>query len=171
MGPRTGSAGRYHGGGSGSSGCGDASIFRSLFVPRAALQVEIAILRHQLAVYRRSVERPKVRDRDRLLWSLLSRVSSRWRNMLYIVKPRTVIEWRRRGFKRYWARLCGKQCPGRPTQQAGVEHHPTSGRGLPPPSHFLIGSRLTVDSARSWRCAPCLAHTERSPAVQEEPPG
>jgi len=51
-----------------------ASFVRCLFASRSRLQLENTALRHQLAVYQRSVKRPKLRDRDRLIWSMLSRV-------------------------------------------------------------------------------------------------
>ena len=36
---------------------------------RASLQLEVVALRHQLSVYQRSVNRPRIRTSDRLLWS------------------------------------------------------------------------------------------------------
>src|SRR5881628_524544 len=44
-------------------------------------------LRHQLAVYKRTVTRPKVRRSDRLFWVALSRVWAGWRQALVIVSP------------------------------------------------------------------------------------
>src|SRR5215469_13557915 len=43
----------------------------STFKSRTALQVENLALRHQLAVLRRSVKRPKVTSADRLFWAWL----------------------------------------------------------------------------------------------------
>jgi putative transposase len=72
------------------------SIFRS----RAALQVEILALRHQIGVLRRSAQkRPKLSLVDRLFWAWLCRVWSDWRSALVIVKPQTVIAWHRKGFR------------------------------------------------------------------------
>jgi hypothetical protein len=78
---------------------------RAFTLSRSRLQIENAVLRHQLAVYQRSIKRPKLRDRDRLLWSLLSRATDRWRDWLFIATPRTVIRWQRRRFRDYWRRL------------------------------------------------------------------
>ena len=39
---------------------------------------------------------------DRWLWVVLSRVWTEWRAALVIVKPGTVIAWRRRGFRVWW---------------------------------------------------------------------
>src|SRR5215471_11779683 len=68
------------------------------FKSRTALQVENIALRHQLAVLRRSVKRPKLRSADRLLWAWLCEVWIDWQSALRIVKPDTVIGWHRQGF-------------------------------------------------------------------------
>ena len=49
--------------------------------------LENLALRHQLAVYKRTVTRPKVRRSDRLFWVALSRVWAGWRQALVIVSP------------------------------------------------------------------------------------
>src|SRR5438034_2343363 len=49
--------------------------------------LENLALRHQLAVYKRTVTRPKVRRSDRLFWVALSRVWVGWRQALVIVSP------------------------------------------------------------------------------------
>ena len=43
---------------------------------RLSLQAENAALRHQLSVYRKSGQRPRIRPADRLLWSVMSRLWS-----------------------------------------------------------------------------------------------
>lgn len=90
------------------------ALIRGLFLSRGQLKFENTVLRHQLAIYQRSVKRPKLVDRDRILWRLISRYTGRWRDLLYIARPRTVIEWRRRRFREYWTRLCRNEKPGRP---------------------------------------------------------
>ena len=77
-------------------------------------EVEVLVLRQQLAIYQRSVPRPRLRLRDRLFWCWLSRLWSRWKDVLVIVRPATVIAWRRRKFREYWAKLSGRPGPGRP---------------------------------------------------------
>ena len=71
---------------------------------RAALQLEILALRHQVLVLRRSTgsRRLRLQTSDRLLWVWLSRLWSGWRSALLMVKPETVIAWHRRGFRLYW---------------------------------------------------------------------
>ena len=58
---------------------------------RAALQIEVLALRHQLNVLQRSVKRPKLTAADRFLWARLSQFWTGWRSALVIVKPETVI--------------------------------------------------------------------------------
>ena len=80
---------------------------------RVSLQMEIAALRHQLAVYQRSIRRPRVRPSDRMLWAWPARHWSNWRAVLVLVQPATVIGWQRQRFRDHWARLSQSR-PGRP---------------------------------------------------------
>ena len=77
-------------------------LIRAFLVPRLSLAAENLALRQQVAVYKHSVKRPKLRPRDRVFWVLLSRLWSNWRSALAIVQPETVIKWHRQGFKLYW---------------------------------------------------------------------
>ena len=81
---------------------------------RAALQVENLALRHQLAVLRRSVKRPKLTSADRILWAWLCEAWSDWQSSLLIVKPETVIGWHRKGFRLFWTWKVRRGQPGRP---------------------------------------------------------
>ena len=91
-----------------------AALVHGLFRSRLALQIEILALRHQLTVYQRTCRRPRLKPTDRLLWAWLSRIWSGWRNALVIVKPETVIAWRRRKFRQPWAKPWRSGKPGRP---------------------------------------------------------
>src|SRR5579862_7671827 len=84
------------------------------FRSRAALQIEVLALRHQLAVYQRAGRRPHLRPADRILWAWLSRAWSGWRAALVIVQPRTVIDWQRKRFRDHWTRLSRSGQRGRP---------------------------------------------------------
>lgn len=53
--------------------------------------LENLALRHQLAVYKKMVNRPKLLSSDRLFWVALSRVWAGWRQALVIVSPNTVL--------------------------------------------------------------------------------
>jgi len=90
------------------------SALRDSFRGRAALQLELIALRHQLATMKRTSRRPSLRSTDRLLWVLLSRLLPNWREMLVIVKPETVIGWHRKGFRLYWTWKSRRRIGGRP---------------------------------------------------------
>ena len=85
-----------------------------LFRSRASLHLEHLALRHQLAVYQRSVPRPRLRATDRLFWAWLSRLWSEWHSALAFVQPRTVIAWQRQRFRDHWRQLSQPGTPGRP---------------------------------------------------------
>jgi putative transposase len=88
----------------------------SMWRTRAALQVEILALRHQIGVLQRSSRtRLRLTPADRLFWAALSRMWGDWRIALMIVKPATVIAWHRKGFRLFctWKGRHGQ--PGRPT--------------------------------------------------------
>ena len=88
-------------------------LFRVFFLRRATLAAEILALRHQLGVLQRSVKRPRLRQRDRILWVWLSRFWASWRSSLMIVQPDTVVRWHQQGFRLYW-RWKSRGKPGRP---------------------------------------------------------
>ena len=70
---------------------------------RAALQLEILALRHQLQVLERTrPRRVRLSRSDRLLWVWLSRVWRGWRSAVVSVKPETILAWHRRGFRLLW---------------------------------------------------------------------
>jgi len=78
------------------------------------LALENLALRQQLAVYKRTASRPKLRNSDRLFWVALSRVWASWRQALVIVAPDTVLRWQRRRFREHWTKLSGRPSVGRP---------------------------------------------------------
>ena len=95
------------------------SLFSSLrqsFRTRAALHAEILALRHQLLVLQRANRKRKLRLglADRFLWAWLSQLWNGWRSALVIVKPETVIDWHRRGFRLYWS-WKSRHVQGRPS--------------------------------------------------------
>ena len=77
-------------------------LLRTWFVTRVHLCVENSALRQQLAVMKRSHKRPRLRPRDRVLWSWLMRLWPHWTSALIIVKPQTVIRWHHQGFRLYF---------------------------------------------------------------------
>src|SRR5215467_13080589 len=86
----------------------------SLFRTRAALQLEILALRHQLGVLQRSVKKPKLNRFDRMLWSWFCGTWTAWRSALCIVKPDTVIAWHRKGYRLFCTWKVRRGQPGRP---------------------------------------------------------
>jgi len=86
---------------------------RSGLRSRRELVLENLALRQQLAVLRRGVRQPRLRNSDRRFWIGLSRWWGSWRELLALVKPDTFVKWHRRGCRAYWGRKCGPG-PGRP---------------------------------------------------------
>jgi putative transposase len=79
--------------------------------PRAALAAENLFLRRQLGLYRERNVKARRPDRiTRFALAYLSRFFN-WRDALIIVQPRTLLGWRRAGFRLLWR---WKSKPGRP---------------------------------------------------------
>jgi putative transposase len=74
---------------------------RSLY-SRRDLVLENLALRQQLAVLKRRHPRVQFSDCDRLFWTALLRLWSKWKQALVLVQPETVVRWHRAGFKLYW---------------------------------------------------------------------
>jgi putative transposase len=64
--------------------------------------VEIAVLRHQLAVLRRQVARPRYTPTDRMLLAVLARLLPRDRWRVFLVTPATLLRWHREFVARRW---------------------------------------------------------------------
>ena len=62
----------------------------------AANDLEILVLRHQLAVLRRQTPRPRLEPADRALLAAVSRVLPRARWSCFFVQPETLLQWHRR---------------------------------------------------------------------------
>jgi hypothetical protein len=68
----------------------------------AAVEVENAVLRHQLSVLRRSVKRPELRRRDRVVLAAASGLLPRERWSAFLVSPQTLLRWQRELVRRKW---------------------------------------------------------------------
>jgi len=60
-----------------------------------AKEIEILVLRHQIAVLRRRVNRPDLGDGDRVLLAALSRLLPRRSWSTFFVTPATLLRWHR----------------------------------------------------------------------------
>ena len=84
----------------------------------AALEVENAVLRHQLRVLRRSVKRPLLSRGDRVLLAAASRLVPRERWAVFLVPPQTLLRWHRELVRRKWTYR--RRSPGRPPLDPAV---------------------------------------------------
>src|SRR6267378_4499935 len=80
-----------------------------------AVALENLALRQQLAVFKRTVQRPPLRPRDRLFWVLLAHAWRSWRSALIVVQPETVVRWHRQWLRRRWTHRSTHGRPGRPS--------------------------------------------------------
>ena len=91
------------------------SLLSFRFRSRTSLELELIALRHQLTVLRRQRPgRPKLVGVDRLLWVWLYRIWPQALHTLVLVKPATVIQWHRKGFRLYWRWRSRSGRQGRP---------------------------------------------------------
>jgi putative transposase len=75
-------------------------------------ELEIVVLRHELAVLRRQVARPRLDDADRVFLAAASRFLRGAARQSLFVRPDTVLGWHRRLVRRRWT-YAGRR-PGRP---------------------------------------------------------
>src|SRR6202043_549451 len=79
------------------------AVLARRFHGRAVVELENLALRHQLQVlHRQRPGRPHLIAIDRLLWVWLYRIWPRCLDTMVLVKPATVIQWHRQGFRLYW---------------------------------------------------------------------
>ncbi len=84
------------------------------------LAAENLALRQQLIVLKRNQNRPKLKERDRLFWAVMSRIWSGWRDALLIVQPETVVRCHKKAFNLYWRRKSEAGKRGRPALDPDV---------------------------------------------------
>jgi putative transposase len=77
-----------------------------------AKELEILVLRHELSILRRQVNRPRVQPHDRLLLAAFSRMLPRRSWNAFFVRPETLLCWHRRLVARRWT--YPHRRPGRP---------------------------------------------------------
>ena len=95
-----------------------------------AKEVEILVLRHELAILPRQHPRPRLQSKDRALLAALSRQLPRARWSVFLVKPETLLGWHRR-----MGRCCIAATPGIPEPR-------------PPPDQIAMVSSSNATATR-----------------------
>ena len=90
------------------------ALLRAATRDRGDLVAANVLLRQQLAVLTRPGRpRPRLRTRDKLCWVLARAVWPAWWRHLVLVRPDTVVEWRRQGWRLFRSGRSRRR-PGRP---------------------------------------------------------
>ena len=83
-----------------------------------AKEIEILLLRHQLAVLQRGTPRPRMNWTDRALIAALARLLPTRRRLGFLITPATILRWHQRLISRRWTTQ--PTPPGRPPIPAGL---------------------------------------------------
>jgi putative transposase len=86
--------------------------------PRRSKELEILVLRHELAMLRRQARQPKLTGADGALLAALSRALPRVAWAGFPVKPETVLRWHRQLVARRWT--YAHRAPGRPPLESSL---------------------------------------------------
>jgi len=152
-------------------------VVRNLFAlvwllgrPRRSKELEILVLRHELAILRRQASTPKLTRTDRVLLASLSRSLPRSASAISLVKPATLLRWHRQLIARRWT--YAQRRPGRPPLERSLRelilrlarenpHEDTNGSSA--------SSRVSAPGFRRSLCARCCSrqassqrHSERT---------
>ena len=93
-----------------------ASLARLTVRSRRSKDLEIIVLRHQLGVLRRQVDRSELTDADRSLLAAIAAALPRPSRAGWLVTPDTLLRWHRRRIVRHWTQPQRPQ--GRPSTSA-----------------------------------------------------
>ena len=93
-----------------------ASLARLTVRSGRSKDLEIIVLRHQLAVLRRQIDRPELTDADRSLLGAIAAALARPSRTGWLVTPDTLLRWDRRRIVGHWTQP--QRPPGRPPTSA-----------------------------------------------------
>ena len=93
-----------------------ASLARLTVRSGRSKDLEIIVLRHQLAVLRRQIDRPELTDADRSLLGAIAAALARPSRTGWLVTPDTLLRWNRRRIVGHWTQP--QRPPGRPSTPA-----------------------------------------------------
>ena len=93
-----------------------ASLARLTVRSGRSKDLEIIVLRHQLGVLRRQVDRPEITDADRSLLGAIAAALARPSRAGWLVTPDTLLRWHRRRVARHCTQP--QRPPGRPSTSA-----------------------------------------------------
>src|SRR5450759_4934770 len=100
--------------------CFVLAVLASPFKSKMQLEVENAVLRHQLIVLRRKLRgRVQLANSDRWFFVQLYHWFPSILQVLTIIRPETLVRWHRAGFCRYW-HWKSRSLGGRPQIEAGL---------------------------------------------------
>ncbi len=95
-----------------------ASLARLVVRSGRSRDLEIIVLRHQLTVLRRQIDRPTLTDGDRSVLGAIAQALPRPRRAGWLVTPDTLLRWHRRRIARHWTQP--SLSPGRPPTQIAL---------------------------------------------------
>jgi putative transposase len=94
------------------------AVVRDATRTRVELVAENALLRQQVIVLRRQVQRPMLMAVDRWWMVMAAQLTRSWRDARMLVQPATLLRWHRDLYRRWWAWKSRTKRKGQPTVTA-----------------------------------------------------